>query len=359
MPPSYISRFNMKKFLIKFLVFAIMLGAIFIPVNMILDPYNIFHWQEPRDNGVEPNKNFIKTKYVISNPDKFDSFLFGSSRAGFMDIELLNQLTGDRWYDMASSEAVVKEHTHTLEALIKKGIIPKNVMVMVDDISCFVDPALHENMLYRVPYPSNGPISVIEFYVKYCDFLTSYESLSVIKQHVSEDKDYLYRYQNTGTERLDKESYFDPDLPQFQTGYWADYYSYRVDQALLDMKELKSLCEKHKINLIVATNPLYYLTYERDIENGYLDYIKGLSEITDFYNFSSLSDITLDYCNFYETSHFTPDVGRMVIKTTQGMQNDEKLQSQGFGIYVTKDNIDELMNILYTQARAKGVRIYE
>lgn len=349
----------MKKLLAKFLVFTIVLGAIFIPVNVIIDPYNIFHWDCPKDNGVEPNKNYIKTKYVLNNPDKFDSFLFGSSRAGFMDIELLNSITGDHWYDMASSEAVVAEHVNTLNVLIKNGIIPKNVFVMVDDISCFVDPAMHENMLYRVPYPNGGIVSKLEFYAKYCDLLTDFQSLSVIKSHVSEDTDYVTRYKATGTERLDKETYFDPTLPQFQTGYWADYYAYRVNEALDDMRRLKELCDKYSINLTVVTNPLYYLTYERDIENGYLDYIEGLSEITEFYNFSSFSSITEEYTNYYETSHFTPEIGRMMIKFSQNKETDEKLRNEGFGFYTTSDNINELMGILLSQAKDREVKIYE
>lgn len=349
----------MKKFIVKFIVFAAILGAIFLPVNMLVDPYNIFHWDCPRDNGVEPNKNYIKTKYVLKNPEKFDSFLFGSSRAGFMDIELLNSLTGDSWYDMASSEAVVSEHVNTIKVLINNGIVPKNVFVMVDDISCFVDPKLHENMLYRVPYPSGGLISKLEFYAKYCDLLTDYESLEIINSHVSEDSEYIERYRSTGTERLDKDTYFDPTLPQFQTGYWADYYEYRVDEALEDMKELKNLCDKYNINLIVVTNPLYYLTYGRDIENGYLDYIEGLADITEFYNFSSYSDITLNYMNYYETSHFTPQVGRMMIEVTQKGQSDASLADQGFGFYANADNIDILMKMLYLQAKQQEVDIYE
>lgn len=338
----------MKKFIGKFIVFAIIMGLVFAPVNMIIDPYNIFHYDAPVDNGVEPNKNFIKTKYVLENPDKFDSFLFGSSRAGFMDIEYLNELTGDRWYDMASSEATPAEHVNTLNAFIRNGLIPKNVFVMVDDISCFVDPKLHENMLYRVPYPKGNFISVLEFYAKYCDLITTYESLQVINEHVADDPEFLERYYNTGTESLKKDSYFDPTLPQFQEGYWADYYAYRVDDALSEMQSLVDICSQYGINLTVVTNPLYYLTYERAVENGYLDYLAGLSEITDYYNFSSLSDITLEYTNYYETSHFTPKVGRMMIEATQGMQNDE-LSRQGFGYHVTKDNGNEFMKVIESQ----------
>lgn len=340
----------MKKFIARFIAFTVIMALIFAPVNMIIDPYNIFHYNGPVDNGVEPNKNFIKTKYVLANPDKFDSFLFGSSRAGFMDIEYLNELTGDKWYDMASSEATPAEHVNTLNAFIRNGLVPKNVFVMVDDISCFVDPKLHENMLYRVPYPKDDIVSRLEFYAKYCDLITTYESLQVINDHVADDSEFLTRYYNTGTESLKKDSYFDPTLPQFQEGYWADYYAYRVDDALTEMQSLVDLCKNNGINLTIVTNPLYFLTYERAVENGYLDYLYGLANITDYYNFSSLSDITLEYTNYYETSHFTPKVGRLMIETACGKGNAE-LSRQGFGYHVTESNIEEFKGILDSQIK--------
>ena len=347
----------MNKFIIKFLVFTLILAAIFVPVNVVVDPYNIFHWDAPRDNGVEPNKNFIKTKYILQNKDKFDSFLFGSSRAGFMDVNYLSELTGDKWYDMASSEAVVAEHVNTLKVFINHGLIPKNVFVMVDDISCFVDPAAHENMLYRVPYPTGGFISHMEFYAKYCDLITTFESVKVMREHTSEDVNHVERYRNSGTERLDKATYFDPSLPQFQTGYWADYYEYRVDEAIDDMKNLVDLCNENGINLIIVTNPLYYLTYGRDLENGYIDYLSRLADVTDYYNFSSFSNVTLEYKNYYETSHFTPEIGRKMIEATQGMQSDDNLMAQGFGYYVTKNNKDCFIDMLLEQAKANNIQV--
>ncbi len=341
----------MKKFLIKLVAFAVILGIIFIPINVIIDPYNIFHTDNVRDNGVEPNKNFIKTKYVLEHPDKFDSFLFGSSRAGFMDVKHLGELTNERWYNMASSEALPREHVNTLKIFIKHGIIPKSVAVLVDDISCFVDPDTHKNMLYRVPYPTGGLLSQADFYIKYCDLFTTAEALKVISENEDSDNDTAERFRETGTERLDIETYFDPSLPQFQTGYFADYYSLRLEEAIEDMTELKAICDEYNIRLTVMTNPLYYLTFERSSENGYLQYVEKLAYVTGFYNFSCLSDINNNYLNYYETSHFTPEIGRIMIDTCFGGRVDDELRAQGFGFFANEYNIENLMDILQRQLR--------
>ena len=88
----------MKKLIIKFLIFIALISLAVIPVSVVIDPYNVFHVNEPRDNGIESNKGFIKTEYIRRNYDGIDGLVFGSSRAGFMDIEYLNELTGDRWF---------------------------------------------------------------------------------------------------------------------------------------------------------------------------------------------------------------------------------------------------------------------
>ena len=70
----------MKRFLIKLLPFVIWIFLLMVVVPVAIDPYNVFHVENIRDNGIEPNKNFLKTEYVIRHPDRFDAFLFGSSR---------------------------------------------------------------------------------------------------------------------------------------------------------------------------------------------------------------------------------------------------------------------------------------
>ena len=77
----------MKKFLWKICPFILFILVLEIAIPMAVDPYNVFHWRQIRDNGVEPNSNYIKMEYILHNPDKFDSFLFGSSRTGFVNVD--------------------------------------------------------------------------------------------------------------------------------------------------------------------------------------------------------------------------------------------------------------------------------
>ncbi|MCR5746680.1 MAG: hypothetical protein K6G03_03140 [Lachnospiraceae bacterium] len=334
----------MKKFIIKCIVFALILGVIFIPFSVILDPYNVFHVSDPRNTGVEPNKNYMKMNNVIKHPDKYDSFLFGSSRVGFINVDKMDDGV---YYDMMYSEGTPAEHLDNLKVMIKRGIIPKNVTIGLDDISYFVDPALHTGQLYRLPFPWDGTISdKAGFFLRYFDLITLSESLDVMKDKKDNDPDYPGRLLESGTENL-----FIPTDFNYENAkaWWSDYY-YPREQSLEEIRQIKELCDENGINLRIFTNPTHAMTYAKGMDNGYLVFLEELAEVTPYWNFSGFNDVTLNYSNYYETSHYSPAVGDMIIDVIYNGKTDERLLSEGFGMYVTSDNVGELIDILKEQA---------
>ena len=334
----------MKKFLTKCLIFVLILGIIFIPFAVLLDPYNIFHWNNIRNNGVEPNKSYVKMKNVLTNPDKYDSFLFGSSRVGFFDV---SKMDDGNYYDMSYSEGTPAEHMDNLKVLKSRGIIPKNVTIGIDDISYFVDPSFHDEQLYRRNFPWNGSLmDKLDFYLSYFDLITLSDSLSVIMDHKNTDPEYGERLLETGTENLN----IKPDFHYDRTEpTWSDYYSPR-EEAFDEIREIVDFCKENNIKLRIFTNPINGYTYQKDIANGYLVFLRKLAEVTPYWNFSGFNSVTLDMTNYYETSHFSPKVSGMIIDTMYHDETDPQLLSEGFGVYVTPDNVDDLMDILYAQA---------
>ena len=258
----------MKKFLWKICPFILFILVLEIAIPMAVDPYNVFHWRQIRDNGVEPNSNYIKMEYILHNPDKFDSFLFGSSRTGFVNVDRIPE---GKWYNMSYSEGLPAEHLENLQTMIEHGIIPKNVMIGVDNISCFVNPELHQNQFYRIPYPRNNKLG---FYANYFSIKGVILSLDVILNYEPEDADYVEHYYKNGCTVRDPSlgGTWDGDTP-----YWDDYYTDRISYAIEDMKQIAALCEEYDINLIVFTNPLFYRTYQESEFYGYESFLLWLS----------------------------------------------------------------------------------
>ena len=97
----------MKKFLLRILPFVIYAFILHVVFPVIVDPFNVFHADNIRTNGVELNKNYIKTRYILKHPDRFDSFLFGSSRVGAIHTD---KIPGLRTYNMTYSAGLPSEH---------------------------------------------------------------------------------------------------------------------------------------------------------------------------------------------------------------------------------------------------------
>ena len=51
-----------KKLAAKLCLLGLLCVAFVCGVSIAIDPYNVFHWSSVRDNGVEPNKNYVKTQ---------------------------------------------------------------------------------------------------------------------------------------------------------------------------------------------------------------------------------------------------------------------------------------------------------
>ena len=54
----------MKRFIAICSVACALCLLVTIGSSVIIDPYNVFHVENIRDNGVEPNKNYINLKVV-------------------------------------------------------------------------------------------------------------------------------------------------------------------------------------------------------------------------------------------------------------------------------------------------------
>jgi len=336
----------MKKFFFK--SFYILLLPFFVFLySTIVDPYNVFHYKNIRNNGIEPNKNYIKTRYILDNPAYFDSYLFGSSRTAFINVANIPEL---HCYNMTYSEGVPREHRENLEVMIRKKIIPAVVLMGIDDIGCYRDPKMHHNQLMRIPYPTDAvqnDAAYYKFLIKYIN-LDVFRSLPIIISHKGDDLTYRKQfYENGGVlDESSKQTKIDWGNIDF---YSPPFHDYGIDNVIADIQSIIDLCDRNNIKLILFTNPLHIRTYQETVKNGYIDFLSRLSGITDYYNFSGINDITVNNDNYHETSHYKAKIGNMIIDAIFNDKTDQKLLSQGFGYYVTNENKNEFIDLLLNQ----------
>lgn len=292
-------------------------------------------------------------RYILNNPELFDAYLFGSSRVYSIDVDNIEPF---HFYNMTYANGLPGEHLENLETMIQKGIIPAVVLIGVDDISCFGSSMTDDLMNKQYPLAQQSVfentvffdmLEQFRFLINYCNAGMVASSLKTILLYKSPNKiEYQEQFYRNGSRirtRINQGYDWQKAVPANLA------YENRIDSRIVDIKNIVDLCEDYNIKLIFFTNPIHVISYKKSVSAGYLDFLYKLSDITDYYNFSGINDITTDNKYWFETVHYKMDVGDKMIKIIFNEYIDEELESQGFGYYVTRNTRDNLFAILKEQ----------
>lgn len=98
----------------------------------------------------EPNQHFIKMRYLLANPTKYDAYAFGSSRVGNIDLAKINN--GRQWYNMTYSDGLPAEWIADIKLMLARGVQVKELLIALDDRSYQMLPESHLHDYMRLPY---------------------------------------------------------------------------------------------------------------------------------------------------------------------------------------------------------------
>ena len=340
----------MRKFLCRLSVFVVYALIIQVVLPIAVDPANVFHAEHIRQLPSEPNKNYIKMKYILANPDKFSGYMFGSSRVGSIHTEKIND---GNIYNMTYSMGVPVEHLANIRTMLTNNVRPSVIYMGLDGISYLEKAENHLSQPWRCPYEylHNDP----EYF--YSLMLNPYYSMRALLRII------------TSTTPKDKSS--DPDI-FYSYGWWADYdtnlnfdwnkvrYIYKqndktynrkiISKALDIIMDIADLCRDNNVRLVLFTNPMYCVTHMETVDMDYMYFLEGLAKIADFWNLSSLNDITMNKANYIDSSHYNSYIGDKMIHIMCSGDTYQELQAQGFGVKVTNENVKDFINFLKQQA---------
>lgn len=356
----------MKVFLKTLILFLACLILVQAGLCAFIDPFNVFHPLNIRDNGVEPDKNYIKTSYILANPDKFDSFIFGSSRVGNIHGE---RIEGEKCYNMTYSQGTPQENLESIRVMLDAGIVPEHIYIGLDASSYYFDTEEHLSSCLQSPYDYSVSHPV-RFWAKYFNPAACGNSLftsleyRISGNHMNSDftgtfYDYGWNYDYGYDGGYDFDVSANPPgkcraemVSRLDAIDYSEAENFGNMRASLDaIRETVRLCEENGIELTFFTNPLYYSLFAEAVcDNYYFYFLEKLAEITPFYNFSGFNDVTTDTSFYIEESHYSAEASDLVIDGICLGNTDENLLSQGFGVYVTEDSVSSLIELLSANA---------
>lgn len=340
----------MKKIFFKLTALLLIAAAPVALFNYYIDPYGIFNdtsldlWYEA---GFEPNQHYAKMRRLLNGGHSHDSFLFGHSRVGKIDPDLL---PGGNYYNMNYSEGIPGEHLADIKILLEKGIPVNNVIIAVDSSSYRFRPEDHWGQLMRQPYEKDI-FKRMFFQVKY---LVSPPRLATINNISGRNNtNYFINFNILGNgmqnlERVDekierdaenhvKSERFDKaNIVPFDKASEQRYIDL-MDDTIHDIKAIIELSRKHNFNVYFFINPTHYKYYLQDNPYHFMIFKEKLAQITDYWDFSGLNSVTTNNYYFYETSHYRIMAGDLIACKVSGCNNMEV--PDDFGIYVTRGNV--------------------
>lgn len=329
----------MKKLVKKILLMISLIILGYTPVviyNLAIDPYSIFR-DDYSEQFIEPNQRFVKMKLLLNDEIDKKSFVFGSSRVGYI-LPHSNNLI-DEYYNMSYSEGLPKEHLEDITLLLENDIKIKNIIIGLDNISYLVDPSYHENQAPRLSYDPDFPFK----YIKYFKYLALTPSLRIYLQTrkgnavnydlANSGSTQLYEYDNW----IEENESIHIKKHIFSIPTYENYYSQRISSTIEEIEQIVSICKENNILLKIFINPMHQTTYKRLNHDDFFSFLQQLALITDFYNFSGINEITTNNYNYYETSHYRPNIGNYIV---------DELFNRNSKSIVTKNNVDFVISQL-------------
>lgn len=299
--------------------------------NVILDPYLVLR-KDYRKMFICPNERFIKTDYLIKNPDKYDSYLFGSSRVSQMPVEMMNKASGNKFYDMTYISGVLSDHLKVLKVLLKNRVTIKNIIIGLDYYSFKELPP--ESHIRTIMYPET-PWDTVKFYYTY---LSLEPDSGMLKEMRFDGKEVLYKLDSTGEYFfLKKDMLIKRDPARHVARFNAPVpvvCPRRIDDSFKELGEIMDLCKKNNISLSFFINPVYAKLYLCDNIDFLNEVRSRLAQVTDYWDFSGPGPVTENVMNYVDMIHYRRNVGEMMVQRMFNLDHDLPI---GFGIRVTKD----------------------
>ncbi|MBB3212962.1 hypothetical protein FHW67_002250 [Herbaspirillum sp. Sphag1AN] len=322
--------------------------ALLSALNLVVDPYDIFQTGILRESGATQER-YLKIEMMKKNKS-FDTFLFGGSRMGTTvpaDIEPI--LPGTHIYNFyVSSGNQTDNLVHGLW-LLKTQPQLKTFYVQVD----WPDSVGLTKANYQYwTHPEVLHQSSAGFLAQYL-FLLSYNAIDFKIENNSTRKGEVKRPMQGGYYYFPKR---DQEIASDCRAYVAKDPNFTaivapqspsidqrklIDANLAELEQLIQAAHQYGVDVRLYITPHHHKFLDHINIDDYRYFLTRLAKISPFWNFGIYSDVTMNDCNYYETSHYIRSVAPTLFKVMSNTSKDS-----GLAHFVTIDSIDQELNFV-------------
>lgn len=311
--------------------------------NYFIDPTYYFTIRREPSNHIYQSYHtrMAKAYYLRDYGDEYDGIIIGGSKSGMMRPALFEKYTGGHYYHFYADSATYLDALCELEFIVNNTNIRRVVFCPSSYDVCSLDTG------EKIPAVLAGSSERFEIIKQLCTNISSWYTwvrskdeplfclpdgtwdTSIDFGKYCEDTDgyVVERVTNDFQENIDL-LFSDDYEPKLEAS------EYNIDT----LRQMKKLCDENDIEFTVIITPTYIESLYMFESEAYYDYLRELVEVTDVWDFSGFNAICQNPYNCRDDTHFFLPVGEAIAAVVYG---DEKIED--FGIYLTKDNIDDYL----------------
>ena len=332
-----------RKWLITFTTVFVFILGLFGLVNYVVDPFSVFQNSFLKER-IDINERYLKIDFLEKNHSKFNGYMFGSSRIGVVKPEVIEQyIPNSKFYNFTLSSGNLYDYMVHLKYFVKRHYEIKTLYMQIDIDDMNVYGHSESNYLYKLhPYLTGE--SVMTFKMKYLfGFfpLNVRQKISVNFQKSSPKKfdipTGIWTLHNSEKALMENPKKYIENQASFHFKNRRVLRYIRQKEAMEALKTIVELCQKEKIKLYVFTSAHNQNKMDTYLLEDYHKYLRDISEITSFYDFSGYNSVTKNDANYYEMSHYRPQVGTLVAAR---IFHDENISvPKDFGKFIAKGTL--------------------
>lgn len=337
---------NAKKWVLTFLLLALVLALGLAAFNYVTDPFAAFgdrflNWFSYDETN---NPRVAKISYLEQHHDEYDSYILGCSSTSSLQVSDFNKLYDANFYNLIMYGADMRDCEKIADYLIEHYEVKHLVLnVYLDNGFTYDDET--DRLTRNLHYLTDPDTSALSFYTRYlfCDPRYGFaklknlrndrllpQSFDVFNEVTGEYDKRVRDVEPIGSMDTYLEAYpVFADYPK--TG---DFILGQTENCMKSVAAIKERCEAAGVELVVVAAPVYIDYFQNFQPEDVANFYASLAKVTDFWDFSC-SSVSCEPRYFYDATHFRNAVGSMIAARIAG--DDSVYIPDDFGTYVTAD----------------------
>ena len=337
---------NAKKWVLTFLLLALLLVLGLAAFNYVTDPFAAFgdrflNWFSYDETN---NPRVAKISYLEQHHDEYDSYILGCSSTSSLQVSDFNKLYDANFYNLIMYGADMRDCEKIADYLIEHYEVKHLVLnVYLDNGFTYDDET--DRLTRNLHYLTDPDTSALSFYTRYlfCDPRYGFaklknlrndrllpQSFDVFNEVTGEYDKRVRDVEPIGSMDTYLEAYpVFADYPK--TG---DFILGQTENCMKSVAAIKERCEAAGVELVVVAAPVYIDYFQNFQPEDVANFYASLAKVTDFWDFSC-SSVSCEPRYFYDATHFRNAVGSMIAARIAG--DDSVYIPDDFGTYVTAD----------------------